>query len=428
MRKYSILFAIFFMFSCSLSYGQTNPFGEDTTIGQPQSSEASSDGSTGEIALTDDNADVEIGRSWVNIRVGPGVQNSKVATLQKHTKGKVLEKKNGWKKIDFGNGIVGWVRGDLVDDLPATVKSTVSDKKDVVASANASSTENQKQIAKWERHFGDDLLNYDKFPWWWRLKRASKNFEKGKYAKALKLAQKANGNVREALFMQAKCLEKLGNHEQAAKILKKLERNFEDQVIVKQLDAIAKPYIDEPVLFKFGGYDTAEEYHAKKADGAKLGLESKDYYEKYVDIKTWKWRSKDAHAEFNKIAGIDCSGFVQKIQKSAFDNAGVKFPIANGRTSTLGLASTKLSTSINPGITPPPPPDIRPGDMILLDYGHNRYGHSMIYRGTDANGNISVLQMGNTPVIGTLSPSKFKHYKGTYRMNGMDKVRETMTA
>ena len=66
--------------------------------------------------------------------------------------------------------------------------------------------------------------------------------------------------------------------------------------------------------------------------------------------------------------------------------------------------------------------------MILLDYGHNRYGHSMIYKGRDAQGNILVMQMGDTAEVNILPAHKFEFYKGTYRMNGMDQVRKAMTA
>jgi hypothetical protein len=66
--------------------------------------------------------------------------------------------------------------------------------------------------------------------------------------------------------------------------------------------------------------------------------------------------------------------------------------------------------------------------MILLDYGHNRYGHSMIFRGVDAQGNILVTQMGDTAEQAILSPEKFEFYKGTYRMKGMDQVRQRLLA
>ncbi|MFZ5951144.1 MAG: NlpC/P60 family protein, partial [Candidatus Rifleibacteriota bacterium] len=148
----------------------------------------------------------------------------------------------------------------------------------------------------------------------------------------------------------------------------------------------------------------------------------------YVDIKTWKWRSKDAYQKFEKIGGIDCSGFVQRVQQQAFKKAGIKYPITQGRTSTSGLWSKKYTDEINPGVKPPPPPDIRPGDMILLDYGHNRYGHSMIYKGKDAAGNLIVIQMGATAEEAILPAHKYQYYKGTYRMKGMDQVRKNLTA
>lgn len=197
--------------------------------------------------------------------------------------------------------------------------------------------------------------------------------------------------------------------------------------MVRILDAKAQPYIDEGVVFKFGGFDSVKSYQAKKAAGNRLGLNSDEYYEDFVDINTWKWRSAAAAKEFNTIAGLDCSGYVQRVQQDLFRAAGVSYPIS-GRTSTSGLWSGQFTTSVNPGVKPPPPPDIRPGDMILLDYGHNRYGHSMIYRGVDAKGNILVTQMGDTAEQHILPAEKFQFYKGTFRMKGMDQVRQKLLA
>jgi len=370
---------------------------------------------------------LEISKDWVNVRTGPGTDNAILKTLPRGTAGVKLEEKNGWYKIDFGKGLVGWVRGDLVAQTtptPAPVVTTTpaTSENTSVAAANA------KQFARWDRHLGRDLLNYDKFPWYWRLNRASNAYKKGNYEKAYELACKASGNAIEAAYMQAKCLDKMGRHADAARLLKMLEKNFEDIVFSRKIQALADPYIKEPIVFKFGGFDDIDAYRKKKATGNRLGLESAEYYEKYVDINTWKWKSTAAYKDFEKIGGIDCSGFVQMIQKDAYKQAGVQYPIGSGRTSTSGLWSEKHTKSINPGVKPPPPPDIRPGDMILLDYGHNRYGHSMIYKGRDAQGNILVMQMGDTAEVNILPAHKYEFYKGTYRMNGMDQVRKAMTA
>jgi hypothetical protein len=388
-------------------YAQNNPF-EVGTVTPTQS-----------VAAVEKYA---INGSWVNVRSGPGTGNGVLKTLPRGSTGTKIAEKNGWLQIDFGNGLTGWVRADLVSKSGGATATVPAQSMNKLAAANA------KQFARWEKHLGSDLLDFGRFPWYWKLNRANKAFKNGEYADAYKLAREASGNPLEAAYLQAMCLDKMGQHDAAAKLLAQLEKPFEDIVFTKKLDELAKPYVDEPIVFKFGGFDDIKTYQKKKAAGNDLGLNSGEYYEKYVDIKTWKWRSKEAYDRFQKIGGIDCSGLVQMVQKEAFAKAGVKYPITSGRTSTSGLWSEKYTTSINPGVKPPPPPDIRPGDMILLDYGHNRYGHSMIYRGTDSQGNILVTQMGDTAEMSILPPHKYEFYKGAYRMNGMDQVRKAMTA
>ncbi|GAB4282576.1 MAG: hypothetical protein Kow0029_28200 [Candidatus Rifleibacteriota bacterium] len=401
-------------------FAQNNPFDEENTVSDPQTSDSP-------FAITDSTAaadeTMEIDGSWVNVRSGPGIGNAVIKTLPRGSRGRKLQERNGWSKIDFGNGLIGWVYNKLLAKVDSDPQNTNDDSAD-----SSTSVWVNKQFERWDRHLGGSLLDYTRFPWYWRLKRAYNAFNKGDYQSALSLAQAASGNQLEAAYMQAKCYAKLGNTDKAERLLKILEKHFEDIVMRQKLDEIAKPYIDEPIVFKFGGFDDIETYKKKKAQGNRLGLNSGEYYEKFVDIKTWKWRSKSAYEEFKKIGGIDCSGFVQKIQKEAFDKAGVKYPITQGRTSTSGLWSKKYTDEINPGVKPPPPPDIRPGDMILLDYGHNRYGHSMIYKGTDSKGNIIVLQMGDTAQEAILPAHKYQYYKGTFRMKGMDKAREMLTA
>lgn len=423
-RLPALLLICAFISTGSLLVAQNSPFGEQTTVSDTRTS-GNIFGVTTADARVAAVETCEIDRAWVNVRKGPGTNNAVLDTLPRGSSGKKLEEKSGWSKIDFGNGLIGWVRNDLVK----TTK-TISENSQVQEQPTASSlaASNAKEFARWERHLGGDLLDYDRFPWYWRLNRANKAFKKGNYEKAYKLACKASGNAAEATFMQAKCLDRMGRHAEAARLLQKLEKPFEDLVFSRKIQTIADPYIKEPIVFKFGGFDDIDTYREKKSDGNRLGLNSGEYYEKYVDIKTWKWRSNAAYKEFEKIGGIDCSGFVQIIQKEAYQQAGVKYPITNGRTSTSGLWSEKYTKEINPGVKPPPPPDIRPGDMILLDYGHNRYGHSMIYKGRDAQGNILVMQMGDTAEINILPANKYEFYKGTYRMNGMDQVRKAMTA
>ncbi len=411
-----LLMALILSFSPNLAVAQNNPFDESNQVSNPQT--ADNPFAVDSVAAA---KEYEIDGSWVNVRSGPGTGNAVLKTLPRGTKGRKLEERNGWSKVDFGNGLIGWVSNRYL------TQSAQADEPANQASSPAQGYVSS-QIERWERHLGNDMLDYSKFPWYWRLNRAGKAFAKGDYESALSLARASSGNPIEAAFMQAKCLAKLGKTEQAEKILKILEKYLEDIVVTKKLEQISGPYIEEPIVFKFGGFDDIETYRRKKAAGSPLGLESSVYYDKYVDINTWKWRSKTAYKEFENIAGIDCSGFVQQVQKEAFAKAGVKYPITQGRTSTSGLWSQKYTSEVNPGVKPPPPPDIRPGDMILLDYGHNRFGHSMIYKGRDSAGNIIVIQMGDTAQEAILPAHKYQYYKGTYRMKGMDQVRKNLTA
>ena len=409
-------------------YGQNSPFDEGTTVTDVEANDGPFSVDSDEAAAA---AEFEIDGSWVNVRSGPGMDNSVLDTLPRGSKGTKIGEHGSWTQIKFDNGLTGWVYSELIAETePSTAVTTSPRPRSRPENNDQAQTYVDKQIARWEKHLGgeDDLLDYSRFWWWWRLSRAQRNFKKGNYERALELARKANGNQLESAFMQAKCLAKLGKTQEAERILKILEKHFEDIVMTRQLNKIAEPYIDEPIVFKFGGFDDIDTYQQKKDSGNRVGLNSDEYYERFVDINTWEWRSDDAYREFQQIGGIDCSGFVQMVQKEAYEKTGVDYPIDKGRTSTRGLWSEKYTNEINPGVKPPPPPDIRPGDMILLDYGHNRYGHSMIYKGRDSQGNIIVLQMGDTAQQAILPAHKYQYYKGTYRMKGMDKVREQLTA
>ncbi|MDD3149191.1 MAG: SH3 domain-containing protein, partial [Candidatus Riflebacteria bacterium] len=241
-----------------------------------------------------------INAAWVNVRKGPGTGNSVLKTLPRGSVGTKIGEKNGWFQIDFGNGLTGWVRNDLVSKTSETGTSNPS-----TPTANRQAAANAAQFSRWQRHLGKDLLDFDRFPWYWKLNRANKAFKNGDYADAYKLAREASGNPLEAAYMQALCLDKMGQHDSAAKILGLLEKHLEDIVFARKIEEIAQPYVDEPIVFKFGGFDDLKTYQKKKASGNDLGLNSSEYYADYVDINTWKWRSNEAYKKFQKIGGID---------------------------------------------------------------------------------------------------------------------------
>lgn len=399
--------AIALMSTSSSLQAQTNPFGGSQVRVTTSSTETSGGRSV-----------VSINGSWVNVRSGPGTNNSILKTLPQGSVGYVVAEKNGWNQVVFGNGLKGWVRADLLSDGSgvSAVPATGADKSAV-----------EKSFARWDRQLSKTSLDFSKVPSYYKLGRAWSAYQKGDWQKAFELAQDDSSNPLRAKYLMAKSLYKLGKYAEAKAQLSKIERALEDEAFTQVIDTATKPYIDEPVIFKFGGFDDVAAYRKKKANGNRIGLDSSEYYEDFVDISTWKWKSNEAYKEFQTIAGIDCSGFVQRVQMDAYKQAGVTWPI-QGRTSAGGLSSSSCSKEVNPGYRPPPPPDARPGDMILFDYGHNRYGHSAIYRGTDVNGNIHVVMMGDVPYNCILPAEKIQYYKGTYRMKGMDEVRKKLTA
>jgi len=406
-RLFGFSLCVFLLLVSPMLQAQDSPFGDVTLIGPTRvGSTAPGEGSL-----------VAIDGAWVNVRSGPGTENKVLKTLSRGTQGKILQEKNGWFLIDFGNGLNGWVRGDLVGAGTGTTPHP----------ANANASLLAKEFARWDRHLGSSFLSFDKFPSFWGLGKAWKSYQSGDFQKAYDLAQSAVSNPVEAKYLMARCLFGLGKFEESQRLLASIRKPLEDQGMLEILDGTTKPYIDEGVVFKFGGFDSLDTYRAKVKAGNPIGLESGEYYEKYVDLATWKWKSPAVSKEFDKIAGLDCSGFIQRVEKDMFKLAGVSYPIS-GRTSTRGLWSGKFTKQINPGVKPPPPPDIRPGDMILLDYGHNRYGHSLIFRGVDSKGNIRVAQMGDTAQEAILTAEHYQYFKGAYRMNGMDKVRQKLLA
>ncbi|MFZ2960687.1 MAG: SH3 domain-containing protein [Candidatus Ozemobacteraceae bacterium] len=412
--------------TCVSLWAQT-PFGDDSKVTPPTARVGAVGGSLSASTSTM-YATFSIDRAWVNVRSGPGTKYSVVKTLPQGTSGSRLSEINGWTYMVFSEGTRGWVRSDLLasGDTSGSTSGNVSTTTST-QTGSAAKAYLEKSFTRWDKHLASTVLDFSKLSRWWKLGKAWSAYQSGDYKTAYELAQNDSSDPAKAQYLMAKCLFQLGQFTEAQVIMKKLEKPFEDAAFRQVLDAMAQPYIDEPIVFKFGGFDTIASYRAKKAKDARLGLESDEYYKDFVDINTWKWKSQSAYNEFSSIGGIDCSGLVQQVEKEAFAKAGVTWPIP-GRTSVAGLPSPQFTKEVNPGVKPPPPPDIRPGDLILLDYGHNRYGHSMIYRGIDANGNIQVTMMGDTACQSTLAPDHFQYYKGTYRMNGMDKVREKLTA
>lgn len=94
---------------------------------------------------------VEIIKTDVIVRSGPGTSFDKVTMVTKGRTAGLIESRSGWFKIQFSGGTVGWVRADMAKVVGATAKPAVSTQpkeptKPVVASKTG--TEGSVEIVK----------------------------------------------------------------------------------------------------------------------------------------------------------------------------------------------------------------------------------------------------------------------------------------
>ncbi|MBX3114455.1 MAG: C40 family peptidase [Fimbriimonadaceae bacterium] len=64
-----------------------------------------------------------ITKTDVNVRSGPGTNFDQVVQVAKGRTAEVLEAKNGWVKVQFSGGTIGWIRNDMVSISTKTVKT-----------------------------------------------------------------------------------------------------------------------------------------------------------------------------------------------------------------------------------------------------------------------------------------------------------------
>lgn len=83
---------------------------------------------------------VKVSKNDVIVRSGPGTSNKKITTVTKGRVADVLASKDGWYKVKFSSGTIGWVRGDMVS--PAT-----SEDKDLQKVAKAVTPSSPVKVA-----------------------------------------------------------------------------------------------------------------------------------------------------------------------------------------------------------------------------------------------------------------------------------------
>ncbi|MFC1743972.1 tetratricopeptide repeat protein [Candidatus Riflebacteria bacterium] len=217
----------------------------------------------------------------------------------------------------------------------------------------------------------------------------------------------------------------------ATELLKKRIKTLEelaDSKFAQVLREKTNEYMAANVRFKIGGNDTIETYKEKMQQGARAGLHSDEYFSKYVDPKTWNFRSRNAQKEFLKIAGIDCAGFLQRNWQYLYKKAGVSYPINTEVKMSGGMLFKKdfIETLPITKSDPFPPSGIKTGDIIRLGkHGDGNWNHFFFFDHVDKSGRVIIRDMSSKGVGYRVMPDWYRPYLVSWaRYKDSDRIRE----
>lgn len=249
-------------------------------------------------------------------------------------------------------------------------------------------------------------------------------FKKGNYSKALLKFEQAHNKDpfnKNITYYIAMCYINTNEIDKAEKLIEGIYNQLKDEKWLAKFREFTNPWVEEEVAFKIGGFDSLEEYRKKIAAGNRKELHGDEYYEKYVNPRTFKFYSEQARREFESIAGIDCGGFVQRVYMDMCKAAGIKPPF------TYKLPGRELQKHAirlkDDGLIPPM--SAKPGDFILLKE-HDGWGHAFYFAGRDKEGYPLIVEAsGEGKVLARRMPDRYySRYDGTYKFKDMDKIRE----
>ncbi len=252
-------------------------------------------------------------------------------------------------------------------------------------------------------------------------------FQKGNFSGAsakFEQAAKKDPKNNNILYYLALSKIKEGKSAEAEPFINSMHKQLKDEQWNSVFRSFTDPWVEADVAFKIGGFDSLDQYKQKIAAGNRKELHGDEYYEKYVNPRTYKYYSESARKEFESIAGIDCGGFVQRVYMDMCEKNGIKPPFnykVPGRQ--LQNYGTQLADD---GIIPPM--SAKPGDFILLKE-HDGWGHAFYFAGRDKNGTPLIVEAsGEGKVLARPMPDRYyQWYQGTYKFKDMDKIREKMS-
>lgn len=78
------------------------------------------------VSVQTTNTKISIIKTDVIVRAEPSTTSDRKGLVDKGQGGAVIERRNGWTKIKFGTGLIGWVRDDMLSVVKPVSKSTVA--------------------------------------------------------------------------------------------------------------------------------------------------------------------------------------------------------------------------------------------------------------------------------------------------------------
>ncbi|MDI9641666.1 NlpC/P60 family protein [Kamptonema cortianum] len=298
---------------------------------------------------------VKIIKDDVIIRSGPSTSNSQVTKVAKGRTANLIESRNGWHKIQFSGGTIGWVRGDM-----ATVVSTSNSAPAKPAVAKPADKPNNGVVTTGlplrVKITGDDV-----------------NIRKWPDPKSGRLVQVTKGRIADVL----------GKKNGWYKV------KFSGGTI---------GWVHADYAAPAGANDTEEALMAlaaeeKKLADAKAGTKAEALLDTASDQMGIRYRYGGTSRN-----GFDCSGFVSYV----FSKHGISLP----RTS---LAQSQYGTKVSSRS------QLQPGDLVFFITRGSRVSHVGIYIGNSKF--IHASSGGGRVQINSLNDAYYnKRYAGARRI------------
>lgn len=141
-----------------------------------------------------------VNTSTLNIRSGPSTTYSKIDKVYKGNVLQILEKSNGWYKVKFASGKIGWASGKYIDvktqEVPSSQNPTHGNKGKIVANPrlNIRTGPNTSYAVKAKVNYGEVVELVEKSNGWYKVKCADGTIGWGSSDYIVNVTNSSNNN------------------------------------------------------------------------------------------------------------------------------------------------------------------------------------------------------------------------------------------